>query len=375
MKSLLRMEQYPDVVVLDGEIVHITWKGARRGEDQVALNRTRARARPGGSLKQRLQQAYQTHREAVRQWVQVNGPGSRHAGLDAGRQPLRTQLSNSIGRFVHTKLIPRLEKEAGGQSREPRPQPETPRPSTPPAGPVALPGVDVLDSGRWWAFHGDCWYQLVPFGGSRSPGRLHLTVGQQEFAEWRRTRRGWMLDRQNRRLERSMVEAVGPSARGAEVVARTYDNGLHAVVQTAMGRLWVTLRVPPYAVEGENRRLYRFGAVEIGICLTGDRASDVIHGSAACVTHPYDHMFVLGGDSGSPICMPRSAQYYRRLHRLPLAEAILRHLEAARVTLCSGLYSQSWSTPYHPIASVAQGQISTTEARRLQLPVYRYYRN
>ena len=172
-----------------------------------------------------------------------------------------------------------------------------------------------------------------------------------------------------------MVEAVGPSARGAGPEARVYDNGRHAVVRTTMGRQWVTLRVPPYVVEGENRRLYRFGAVEIGICLTGDKVSDVVHGSAACVIHPYAHMFVLGGDSGSPICMPRSAQYFRRLHRLPLAEAVLQHLESARMTLCSGLFHQNWSTPYHPIASVALGRISATEARRLQLPIYRYYRN
>ena len=79
MTSLLSMERYPDVVVLDGEIIHITWKSARAGEDQVAINRARARTRPGGNPDQRLQHAYQAHREAVRQWDQVNGPGSRHA--------------------------------------------------------------------------------------------------------------------------------------------------------------------------------------------------------------------------------------------------------------------------------------------------------
>ena len=224
MASLLSLDQYPDVVVLDGEIVHITWRRAQAGEDQVALNRTRARARPGGNLNQRLQQAYQTHRESVRQWVQVNGHGSRHAGLDAGRTPLRTQVRNSIDRFVRTELIPRLEEEAGGRVWELGLEPGDPSPRKTPDGSIVMPGTEVLGLGRWWAFYGDCWYQLVPFAGCRSPGRLHLTVGQQEFAEWRRVKRLGMLESQNRRLERSMVEAVGPSARGAGPEARVYDN-------------------------------------------------------------------------------------------------------------------------------------------------------
>lgn len=377
MTSLLNMDRYPDVVVLDGEIIHITWKRARAGEDQVAINRTHARARPGGNLDESLRQAYQAHRDAVCQWVRVNGPGSRHLGLDTGRAPLRADTQDSIGSFLRKELMPRLEQEARGRPPATPMQRVSPAATAPesPAGPLALPNSEVLDSGRWWAYFGECWYQLVPFAGRRDPGRLHLTVGRQEFAQWRRTKRSWMLERQNRRLEKAMVTAVGPSRRGTDGETSLYDDGRYSVIQTAMGRRWVVLRVPPYVVEGGDRLLYRFGAAEIGICLTGDKVPDVIHGSAACVTQPYAHMFVLGGDSGSPICMPRSAQYFRRLHRLSLAEAILQHLESARLTLCSGLYHQNGSNPYHQIEAVAQKRISADEARQLQLPIYRYYRN
>jgi len=89
----------------------------------------------------------------------------------------------------------------------------------------------------------------------------------------------------------------------------------------------------------------------------------------------YRHMFLLGGEPGESICMPRPGEYYRRLHGLPLEEAILQHLEAARLTLCSGYFYEKGHISYHDIGELGLRVISPDEAHTRQLPVYRYYRD
>ncbi|MFC1526390.1 hypothetical protein ACFL6X_06225 [Candidatus Latescibacterota bacterium] len=375
--SLLATDRFGNVAVLDDEILHLTWREPRQGEDWAEVSNQRLAIQNGGSLRRRLEQACEEHGEAVVEWVRRHSPKSSGGGLDAGRDMPDT--AREVETFVLDELIPALREAASGGEAPPRGLQAVDPAAGPPTGKgpgSRTPAPDVeLDGGKWWAYFGECWFQLVPYFGRRTPGRFRLQLGERAYVERSRLKRSCMMERQERRLQRAMVEALGPSVDRGEEVSRLYDDGEHAVLLTPQGRYWMCRRVPPYAVEGPNRRIYRFDGAEVGIWISSVDPARVLHEASACIVHPYAHMFVLGGGAGAPICMPRPQDYYRRLQRLPLAEGLRRHLESARMTLCAGLFHNNLSSPYMPVDAVARGTIRASEARQLGIPIYRYYRN
>ena len=82
-------------------------------------------------------------------------------------------------------------------------------------------------------------------------------------------------------------------------------------------------------------------------------------------------MFVGSLGYGNFLCMPRDSQYFRDMYEMPLEEALLHHLESARMTLCAGY--MPLNSAYHPIRSLGRRTLSEREARRRHLPIYRYY--
>ena len=71
---------------------------------------------------------------------------------------------------------------------------------------------------------------------------------------------------------------------------------------------------------------------------------------------------------------PSASQYpYRLARRVSDLEALLEHLESARMTLCAG-YDPA-SSVLHPIHSLGREVIGEREAAARNVPVYPYYRH
>jgi len=151
-----------------------------------------------------------------------------------------------------------------------------------------------------------------------------------------------------------------------------YRDEVYAVVCTPRGRYFVCQRLPEYAVEDMDGTLYYFEGVEIGIQLASTSPAKVLRAVCVQVMHPYRHMFVGNIGGAALVCMPRPASYFAELHGLDLAEGLLRHLEAARMTLCAGYTPDS--APWHPLASLKRKVVSAEEAARRGLPVYWFAR-
>jgi hypothetical protein len=171
-----------------------------------------------------------------------------------------------------------------------------------------------------------------------------------------------------------LLEDVVRTSLAAEVTpGRTdglYRDDTYSVVRTPRGRTYVVQRVPPYVVEGIDKKLYYFDGVEIGLLVRALQPRDLFTPQCVQVLQDYRHMFVYG--FGNYICMPREQTYFRELDRSPLAEGILQQLEAARMTLCAGYMPQN--AVMRPVTRVSRREIALDEARRRRLPIYWYYK-
>ncbi len=274
---------------------------------------------------------------SIWQWFSQAGVRS-YAELDGWSAPLSAVTVDRVDGFVAERLIPFIKDyvdEHGIQEQQPS----------------AFSVVSVVDRvmpglAGSFAFLAGRWMRLIPFFGRPRPGQPLLRVGN-EFL-------------------------VGIQSQPSAVAVATCDTALQdAVIRTPRGRCFMCQRLPPYVVEGMDKKLYYFDSAEIGIHVTTTQVQSVITCACVQVLHSYKHMFVGGLGTGSFICMPRDYSYYQALNRQPLERALIEHLESARMTLCAGY--QPVNSSVHRIQSVGCRTISLPEVHRRNLPVYWYY--
>ena len=360
--DLLELDRVPDVAVLEGRVLPISWSRAVEA-DRLAGARGGPGKPPASPLfRERVTQAVQRVRPLLVGWARGAATGrprfSGLAGLPTVENP---REAKRIERFIHDRLIPRLRQE-GAAPREEKSRSEP------------CPPEDFFCSRleRHFAFSNRCWYRLVPFWGQPGPKQFHLQVGSDQFLGVEAEPRARALQRYDRLLQEGVRQAYAAPEERAAGKNDLYRDRTYAVIRASRGRYLVCRWIPAYVVEGEDRRLHYFDPAEVAIPIPGVKSALVIRPHVVRLTHPYRHMFVHHFDSGLTICMPRPDTYYRELHRLPLEEALLRHLDSARLTLCAG-YTPAVSA-FHPIGEVSRRTLSPEEALAQGLPVYRYYR-
>lgn len=198
---------------------------------------------------------------------------------------------------------------------------------------------------------------------------------EQEYVEASRLTWRQALQQQDQWLTEAvlrLLEPLYPRFPEAEVL---YQDASHAVLRTSPQHYFCCRQIPAYVVEGEDRELYLFEKVQIGIWLKDVQVENVAHPGAVVLMHPYQHMFLFGGGTGASICMPRPEEYYTQLRRLPLVEALLQHQESARMTLCSGYHAGNRTARYHDIKRLRKRKVTLEQAQEQGLPVYWYYRD
>lgn len=162
--------------------------------------------------------------------------------------------------------------------------------------------------------------------------------------------------------------AAFPQGRSGPSPCDLYRDEVYAVICTPGGRYHVCQCVPEYVVENMDGTLYYFEGVEVGIHLATTCVPKVLRPVCVQLMQEYRHMFVGHIGGGAFVCMPRPTRYFVELHNQRLEEALLHHLEAARMTLGAGFTPDS--APWHPLASLGRRALSAEEARQRGLPVY-----
>lgn len=388
--SLLGLDQAGDTVVLDGQILHLLWRPPREGEKGLVVNGRPQGVERVGDLESRLDEAFFQCWPLLYRWVAYQDARGPDPAQCLPR--LAPQLQRSIERFVHQTLIPRLQAQTGSaleagkaplvRAPAPEPREEAPDLSLGHEIPVDLVHQVAQALGqawpRWSAFSGQGGYELAPFYGRGRTGKFHLCWGEREFVAIDRQDRYQLVQQCDHLLEKTIADLLRPAmtedspASGREEV---YQDGTYSILRSAGGNFFCCRQIPAYVVEGNNYHLYRFEPVEVGVWLEDLEVKKVVYPFNVLVMHPYRHMFVFSMGSGAHICMPRPDEYYHHLCRLPLEEALLQHLESARLTLCSGYHAGNPMAHYHPIASLGLPAISLAEAQGQGLPVYWFYRH
>lgn len=390
MASLLGT--HGDVAVIDDQILKITPRHPKPGEDWVEINRCRRAIQVCGALKARVQRSFGLYRQALEQWALGRSPAAGYAALDRSIGLVNMAPDYALEEFIIDRLIPRLEREAGvedGTFRLSMPDLQVDNAavenvSTAPQAVVPTRLTDAMldvEFSQDIAFSGNSYYTLSPFYGRVRAGQFHLRWGGREFVGPTREHRFRALERYDRFLETTIAQVLAPlvqqgvQEQKVEQESREcvlYDDGKHAVVRSPAGQLFVCRHLPEYVVEGSDRRLFHFEPVQLGVHLSALGSG---HFPGPQVMHPYRHMFVMGTQAGEFICMPRDGKYYGQLRRLPLEDAFIAHLESARLTMCSGYFHNNGTCPYHQVELLGKPQLSPTEVRQRGLPLYRYYRN
>lgn len=358
MATVLGLGHDPELAVMDGRVGRICRRLPGVNEPVVALAEKRWPILFSGPLRERLTRSLRPHLSGLRHWAGTQREIREYADLDGHDLAMTPGDSKGIGPFVHERLIPRLRGATSFDEEE-----ETA---------VAESLVDGLLARleSEFAFVDGRWYGLVPFCGQPGPRQPEFIVGKDRFLGLRAGSAVDALVRYDAVL-REAVRAVFPAeGEGWKERGYLYRGKGGAVMRTPAGRFFACLQIPPYVVEGDDRKLYSFEAAEIGIQVVSTDVRKAIRPVSVQVLHAYRHMFVSGWGGGNFICMPRSEGYYEELCQFPLEEALLRHLESARMTLCAGY--TPLSSPAHSIQTLGRPVLSEEEAQRRGLPIYRY---
>ncbi|MEW6755572.1 MAG: hypothetical protein AB1505_32030 [Candidatus Latescibacterota bacterium] len=388
------------LAVLDGQVVQVLRRPPGSGEAWAAVAGERLAARSWGGLGEHLERALRRASGRVEEWVYC-----RHAArlpLPAGYLALSEETRAAVAAFVRHDLVPRLQAEAA--NREGAIEPAGADAAAAPGAAVpadrrsadgsplagarqddAAAAVDWVDRvvtetlarwPRWYAFGGISRHDLVPYWGPARRGRLHLTWGKATFTALSRRPVGVAAAEQDHVLEAVTAEVLGLACATPRLQDTVYQDAVYSVLAAPSGQHYCCRRIPAYVVEDHDGTLYQFPAAQVGIRVDGTEPRRVLHPASALVMHRYWHPFVFAGASGAPICMPLPPPYFEELHRLPLAEGLLRHLESARIVLCSGYHAGNPTAGYHPISGGPTGQtVTESAARAAGLAIYRYRRD
>jgi hypothetical protein len=279
----------------------------------------------------------------------------RYGHLDVHGTLPTPGVTAEILHFVHQRLIPRLSE---------RPTPDTGWAATGAANRPRGISLDAFED--CFGFAAGKWHELVSFYGTHNVGSTFRFKGDC-FTAVRSCPQSEALARYDSVLE-DTVRAALPIRPAAAAGAELYRSAGYAVIRTPLGKHCLCRQIPPYAVEAEGGLLYYFDSVEFGIEISATRTEDVIHANVVLATHPYRHMFISNLEGKHIVCMPRPKLYYHRVHQLPLEEAMLEHLESARMTLCAGY--GPLNSGFHPLDVLEREVISEKEAKARKVPIY-----
>ena len=357
--QILELQRVKNIAIIDGRIGQIGWSDKRgTAADFIEVKGVRHRVK-WRSLQALLHRALQLDDEALRQWACAKpGDQDNYCGLEQrfGKREART-VSRQVEDFIFQQLIPHLKTRSHKAQTS-----------------ISPPNLLELQLLRHWgknlAFYDSSCYALVPYFGRTKPGEFHLKVDGQHYKALDRTLRDAALDHYDQLLQKTVQRFFGDSTRDTDTHT-LYRDPVYSILRIPRGEFFLCQQMPPYVVETDNGKLYPFPAVELGIPIADLRPTQVVHAQSVQTMHPYRHMFLFGDRAGERVCMPRPKSYFEQLHRLPLAEALLEHLDSARTTLCAGL---NGSSPYHSVKSLGLSAISQREAHRRDLPIYRFRR-
>jgi hypothetical protein len=357
LADILGINAESHILVIDGEVQRLELTRRDPLTQPICYAGQRRYPRVIGRIDELVRDAVELQLPSLQQWVATED--GAYSNLDELSAPSRPEALSVIDDFVHRRLIPCIGRIAHAR----RDSEIHEAPIAAEAGGISLPTWE-----RRFGFLDGRWCSLVPFSG-REGHRLKLRIDRQDFLAIETQPWNVAVTRYDHMLQDAVRSGLALESEEAQQVALHRD-GAYAVYRTPRGRTWVAQQQAPYVVEGADKKLYYFSAAEVGISVYNTQARTVLHAQSAQVLHPYPHMFVYG--MGNFICMPRSSQYYDRLQDMPLEEALLHHLEEARMTLCAGYLPQS--SGVHPIEATRRPTISLVEARRRRLPVYWYHK-
>lgn len=369
--TLLGLHQLnTDALVLDGTVIQVSDRRPRAGETQVLVNRLPKAVPSCTSLEDLIHQTLRRHHREIGLWVQRTHIDPTL--LDRDLPPASTATAAAIGQFVRAHLIPRLRAE---QDAAAEPTADTAR--KPVEDPVeatiqSFPSAQLWP--RWFAFYHDTWYGLAPFSGQPLNGRFHLVWKDRAFIAMSRMKGRVVVRTYDQRLEEAICRSFQELQEQRLESSILYQRRHYRVLRSQKRNYFVCRQIPPYVVEGQDRALYLFPQVQVGVPITALEVDEVLRPFSARIMHAYRHMFAHSAGACAPICMPLPADYYARLYQLPLEEALLQHLEAARMTLCAGYHEGNRSAVLHDIRRLNLPRITRLEAQSRGLPVYPFYR-
>lgn len=364
MAGLLGLASDADVVVIRGRIMSALAE-AGGGPSGGGGRESSWQLKPAGSLEGRLEAVVKERYSRVLRWFSRDHANrGRYGHLDThGTLPTPDQTARIL-QFIHHRVIPRLSDRPSpvGASRKASALP--PRGANGKARSFRRISLDAFDD--YFGFVAGKWHELVPFYGTHDIGTTFRFKGGR-FTAVRSDHQSKALARYDAMLEDTVREAL-PNRAEQAASTELYRSGSYALIRTPLGKHFLCRRVPPYALESESGLLFYFDAVEVGIEISATRTEEVIVPNIVLATHPYRHMFISNLESKHIVCMPRPKLYYHRLHQLPLEEAMLEHLESARMTLCAG-YGPN-NSGFHPIDVLGREVISEEEAKARRVPIY-----
>ena len=369
MASVLGVNASQGTIVIDGQLGRFHRHQQSPADMLVAFGGVREYVHFEASVEDLLAQTIRARLPSIRQWLSQAGK-RLYAELDGSIAPLSTAAVDGVDAFVNERLIPFIKdyvEEREGIEELPH------RLLVESTVERVLPALD-----KCFAFISGRWLRLIPFFGRPKPGQHLLKLGNQYMIGIQSQPASVVVTSYNTALQDAVRAVFATLADDGDDDSDSddgecdiYRHEPYAVIRTPRGRCFVCQRLPPYAVEGIDKKLYYFDSAEIGIHIATTQVRSVITSACVQVLHSYRHMFVGTLGIGNFICMPREYSYYQDLNRQPLEGALLEHLESARMTLCAGY--QPANSSVHRIQSVGRRTISLSEARKRNLPVYWYY--
>jgi len=357
LTHVLDLHRHGELLVLDGRLGRLEPGRPESGDTAVEWHRCgRRRLRFGETVEERLVTAIRLALPRLRNWALSATSASAYTHLDGTGPPPARGPVHQVEQFLWQRLIPHLKAQGHGC-----------RPGDPAPAPTAL-AAGVVDSlGRRFAVSDGRWHELIPFWGRPPEGGFTVVVAGHQYLGLRTMAQGAVIKRAEAALGDAALAAF-PRGHGRPSPSDLYRDEVYAVVCTPGGRYYACQRIPPYAVEDMDGSLYYFEGAEFGIQVAATSATKVLRPVCVQLMHPYRHMFVGHIDGGAFECIPRPSSYFKELAVMPLEEALLHHLEAARQTLCAGYTPDS--APWHPLDCLGRRRLSAAAARQQGLPVY-----
>ncbi len=358
MAEILHLDGDAHVLVLDGEVRRLDLIATDPASRPVHVSGQCRHAKMIGRIDDLVRNALALRLPSLQQWASTTADAS--SDLDALCGPTPGALS-IVDEFVHRRLIPCIGRVSNSKQDSAAGEGLDEAPIADEAKGICLPTWE-----KRFAFLGSRWCTLIPFSG-QARHQTTVTIDGQEYLALETLATKLAVARYDHMLQEAVRAGLATDSDGSSCEA-LHREGVYCVHRTPRGRTYVSQQQAPYVVEGTDKKLYYFGAAEIGISIHHIEPRAVLHGQCGQVLHHYPHMFVYG--MGNVICMPRPTPYYEGLHKMPLEEGLLHHLEQARMTLCAGYLPLS--SAVHPIQATGRPTISLSEARRRHLPIYWY---